>query len=428
MFTSQDIPQLPACEVVVCGGGPAGCAAAVASARNGARTLLVEKYGFLGGAPVTQLVSVVLSTNAVDFQGIWHEWARRLLAIGAMAPLLRAPSRFNPECRWFRTSVDAEGVKVVWDDMVEEAGAETLLLAHACGAWIEDGRMVGVVLHTRAGLRRVRAERVIDTTGDAAICHEAGVAWDRGVVGKLWPQRVALNCRFGGYPVPGSAGGARLGDGGTLAYRPERRDWVQLPRVDPLDPLAVAAAMRQARREIQRKAAEAPPGRYLVDTASELGVRTSRLVQGIARVSDDDALQLRKADDGIARSSWEIDIHPPDEDPAPAGSLKSPRSGSEAYIHFARRLTAGDWFDIPYGCLVAAGMDHLLVAGRCVSSGYLAQASLRIQQTCMSTGQAAGTAAAMSLQAGIKPRLLDPASVVERLRQDRDVEPVPLPD
>jgi hypothetical protein len=418
---SREIPVLSEYDVVVCGGGPAGCAAAIAAARHGAKTLLVEKYGFLGGATVAQLVSVVLSTNGVDFQGIWHKWAARLLRRRAMAPLIRSASPFYPDCAWYRTSVDSEGVKAVWDDLLEEAGAESLLLVHFCGTCVDDGRITGVLVHTRAGLRQVKARRVIDATGDAAVCHEAGVPWDRGVVGKPWPQQVSLVWRLGGFPVPGSDGRGPLAGSGTIAYRPESLLRIDRLQVDPLNPRAISAAMRDARRDIQRQAESQPAGRYLVDTAAELGIRTSRLVQGIARVTDEDAWTLRKSADGIARSSWELDIHPPDDErPLPERWF---HSKSAAYAAFTRRLAAGDWFDIPYGCLVAAGVDNLLVAGRCLSAGYLAQGSLRIQQTCMATGQAAGTAAALSLQADTTPRELNPQAVVAQLEKDRDVAP-----
>ncbi len=417
---SRDIPVMAEYDVVVCGGGPAGCAAAITSARNGAKTLLVEKNGYLGGATVSQLVCVVLSTNGVDFQGIWHEWARRLRTINAMAPIIRN-SKFFPDCLWFRSSVDTEGVKRVWDDMTEEAGADTLLLAHICGACVEDSRITGLVLHTRAGLRVIRANRVIDATGNADVCHDAGVPWDRGVTGKLWPQQVSLMFRAGGFPVPGKSNGLKPGFGGTGAYRPEQLNRINKMRVDPLDPFTVSKTLRQARREIAKKMAKLPSERYLVDTASELGVRTSRVVRGMAKVTDDDVWNFRKSNESIARASWEIDIHPPDDEaPLPERWL---HSKSDSYAAFTRRLSKGEWFDIPYGCLVTKQVDNLLVAGRCVSSSYLAQASLRIQQTCMATGEAAGLIAALSLSAGKTPRELEPATAVRKLEEEQQVEP-----
>lgn len=415
----REVPVLAECDVVVCGGGPAGCAAAIAARRHGAKTLLIEKDGYLGGATVSQLVAVVLSTNGVDFQGIWHEWAARLLRCRAMAPLRRSPSPFYAGSDWWRSSLDPEGVKHVWDALLAEAGVEVLLLAHLCGVIVQDGGVAGVLAHTRAGRRAVRAQRVIDATGDAALCQEAGVPWDRGVQDKLWPQQVSLMRRYGGSPVPGTGDGPQPGSAGTLAYRPETLGRVDRLRVDPLDPLALSRALRDARREIWQRAEALPAGRYLQDSAPELGVRTSRLVHGLKRVTDDDAWECRKAADGIARSSWELDVHPPDEErPLPERWF---HSRSAAYGERARRLAAGDWFDVPYGCLVAERVDNLLVAGRCLSAGYLAQGSLRIQQTCMSTGQAAGVAAALSLQAGVTPRELAAAVVVAQLARDRDV-------
>ncbi len=422
--SSDEIPVLAEYDVVVCGGGPAGCAAAIAAARNGARTLLAEKYGFLGGAAVAQLVHVVLSTNGVDFQGIWHEWAGRLMKAGFMPPLIHTPAKGCPSGQLIRSSADPEGIKLVWDRLMYESGAESLFMAHVCDVCLEDNIVTGVVLHTRAGLRIVRAARVIDATGDAVVCHQAGVPWDRGVTGKPWAQKVALNRRFGGIPVPGTKGGKVPGAGGSVGYRPETRGWVQKLKVDPLDPFQVSETLRNARSDIHRQAEALSPGHYLLDTACELGVRTSRIVQGIDRVTDDDAWNLRKRKDAVARSSWEIDIHPPDDESAPERTLKG---GGEEYVEFSEKLAAGEWFDIPYGALVASEVDNLLVAGRCISAGYHAQGSLRIQQTCMATGQAAGTAAAISLEKDAIPRKLNPMAVVAQLEKDRDVEPVCQP-
>jgi hypothetical protein len=195
-------------------------------------------------------------------------------------------------------------------------------------------------------------------------------------------------------------------------------------QVNPLDPWDITRAEREGREQawqcaeaLQRHA----PGyeqAYLLDTNAHIGLRDSRRIRGMATVSGDDALLFRKYADGIARSSWDIDIWPAESYSAPAVDRES-----DAYQLRKAKMLAGDYFDIRYGCLVAAGVDNLLVAGRCLSAERTAQASLRIQQTCQSTGQAAGTAAALSLRAGTTPRELNPQTLVAQLLKDRDVEP-----
>ncbi|HBC88658.1 MAG TPA: hypothetical protein DCZ94_17065 [Lentisphaeria bacterium] len=413
---SRKIPVLGEYDVIVCGGGPAGCAAAISAARHGAKTLLVEKYGFLGGAAVTQMVGVVLSTNAVDFQGIWNVWANRLKQKNSIAPMVKSPSHFYPGCSWFRSSLNIETVKQVWDELLDEAGVEILFFAHIYDAVVENKAIKGIAVHTRTGRQFIMGRRIVDATGDAVVCHEAGVEWDRGVKGKLWPQAVSLNCRTGGTKY-WRKGNVPRTDAPNTGGRPERLFRKDLLRIDPLDPVAVSAAVRKLRRKLWHESEKFPADKYLVDTSMELGVRTSRIIRGLSRVTDDDAWFCRKASDSIAKSSWEIDIHPPDDGPIPERWF---HSRSKVYAERAARIMAGDYFDIPYGCIVASGVDNLVVAGRIVSSGYMAQGSLRIQQTCMSTGEAAGMAAALSINENKTPRKLDPKLVVKKLEQDRE--------
>jgi hypothetical protein len=417
----RDIPVLGEWDVVVVGGGPSGCAAAIAAARRGAKTLLVEKYAFLGGSPTTQFVCCILSTNGLDFQGIWHEWAARLVKYRQLAPLRRAPVRFYPQTHWFRGAPTPEGVRRVWQELVIESGAELLFLSAFCGVCVEDGKMTGVLMHTRAGLRALLAKRVIDASGDAVICHEAGVPWNRGALGKKWAQEVSMVYRTGGQTTPGAEGGPEPSTGCTLAFLPERLNRTDRLRVDALDPLEVSSAITDTRDEIWRYSDSLEDGKYLVDIAPELGVRTSRIVEGIDCVSEEQAWDFHKHPFGIARSTWELDIHPPDDDPIPERWF---HSKSELYARRAERVQDGEYFDIPYGCLVPKGVDNLLVAGRCLSASYLAHGSLRIQQTCMATGQAAGTAAAMSIEAELTPREMDPLRVASQVADDRSkVEP-----
>lgn len=417
------VPVLGEFEVIVCGGGPAGCAAAIAAARHGARTLLVERDGYLGGTTVSALVVPILSTNGVDFQGVWHELMRALQRCGGVSGLTRG----HPVgAHWIVGSVDPEQVKHAWDELLSVAGAAVLHHALVAGAIVEGGRCRGVVVETRAGRRALLAQRIVDCTGDGAVCAQAGVPWEQGIDGAKWAMGVGFMWRMAGVPAIASTspGQGVPGFGRTVGTRPEcLGGMLRLLRVDPLDPWDLTRAVREGRREALRlaQAARKRPGlerAYLVDTAAQPGIRQSRRVHGLATATAADAMEFRKHPDGIARSSWEIDIH----------SATDPRKKGVAYddpayqprIEGAKR---GDYFDIPYGCIVAKGVDDLLVAGRCLSAEHVAQSSLRIQQTCMATGQAAGAAAALSLKEGVAPRLLDPAKLLAQLEKDRDVEP-----
>jgi hypothetical protein len=195
-------------------------------------------------------------------------------------------------------------------------------------------------------------------------------------------------------------------------------------KVDPLDPFDFTRAEREG-REQARQAADfcckhvpGCEGGYLLDTSAQIGLRSSRRLRGLVTVTEQDAREFRKYPDSIARSSWDIDVWPADSYTAPAVDR-----ACEAYKTRRAQLKAGEYFDIRYGCIVAAGIDNLLMAGRCLSAEHVAESSLRIQQTCMATGEAAGVAAAKSIQANQTPRELAPAVVVEQLEKDRDVEP-----
>jgi hypothetical protein len=414
---AQDVPVLGEYEVIVCGGGPAGCAAALAAARHGAKTLLVEREGYLGGSCVMALVNVVLSTNGADFQGVWHEWARTLQQLNGIAKLHRSPSKYTVVGWWLRNSVDPEMVKFAWDKLLAESGVELLHHAHLAGAIVEEGRLHGVLVETVAGRHALYAQRTIDCTGDAVVCARAGAEWEQGYGGSPLGMGVDLNgLRSSGQE---SVLFECDGGGGTSGNRPERRTGFRMRGYDVLDPWQMSRATQEARRHIWGNG-QVMGKPYLILTASRLGVRSTRRVQGLATVTASDAFTFRKYPDGIARSSWEIDIHPPSDDPIPV-SLKN---ANDEYRQWQRRLAEGEYFDIRYGCLVVKNIDHLLVAGRCLSAEHEAQSSLRIQQTCMATGQAAGTAAAMSLKRNTTPRELDPLEVVAQLETDRAaVEP-----
>ncbi len=344
---ANDVPVLGAYDVVVCGGGPAGCAAAVASARHGANTLLIEKDGYLGGATVAQLVCVILSTNGADFQGIWHEYIHGLRQRNAVRPFMRCPKRGQ-----IRSVVDPEQVKFVWDELVSEAGAAILHHAYACTCLLEEGKANGVFVETRAGRRAVLAERVIDCSGDGIVAAQSGVPWEQGDGEHPWAMALTKMLRLGNAQRPAdwpdedalerieeeltSAIARGEFDAPVLVEKTRFlnyvRSWLwELPKprtetlslisrvleIDPLDPWELTRAEREG-REQARQGAEAfrrfVPGcedAYLLDTSNQIGVRSSRRLRGLATVSDEDAWSFRKQPgEGIARCSWDIDVWP----------------------------------------------------------------------------------------------------------------------
>ncbi len=449
---AREIPVLAVYDVVVCGAGAAGCAAAVAAARHGAKTLIVERDGFLGGATVSQLVGHVLSTNGVDFQGIWHEWIAQVKQRGGLSAndLIGGPPLF-------RLGVDPEVVKFAWDDLLSAAGVDILHHTWCSQCIVEDGVAKGVVAETKAGRRAILAQRVIDCTGDGAVCAAAGVPYDQGDGEHPWSQALTKVFRLGNVRWP--EGGYRpeqlaaaekalaeaVGRGefdcpvvtngralkysannavhGSVApYRTEMNVFSsRVLRVDTLDPWDFTRAEREGRAQAWQCAEfikRYVPGfeaAYLLDTNQHIGVRDTRRIRGRAVVTADDAWHFRKHPEGIARSSWEIDLWPADSYGAPAVPRDDP-----TYKQRTERMKQGDYFDIPYGCLVAEGIENLLMAGRCISAERAAEGSLRIQQTCQSTGQAAGTAAALSLKAGVDVAALDVPTLIAQLTADRN--------
>jgi len=450
---ARHVPVLGEWDVAVCGGGAAGCAAALAAARLGAKTIILERYGYLGGATVSQLVSHILSTNGVDFQGVWHDWIRALRKRGGVTDLFFQHRRI-------RGGVDPEVVKYAWDDLLSDAGVEFLHHAWCSQAIIERNMAVGVVVETTGGRGAVYAKRVIDATGDGSVCAAAGVPWEQGDGKNPWSQSLTKVFRMGNVQWPEHGYGKEemdrfrerlrgalerkeynspvIANGRVVSYAannnvhksvmPYRTEMNMFPsrvlRVNPLNPFDLTRAEREGRRQawdcadFLKRYIDGFKNSYLLDTNAHIGLRDSRRVKGVNTVTNEDVWNFTKYADGIAMNSWDIDVWPADSYDAPAVP-----NHEDAYQERIERMNSGDYFDIRYGCVVAAGVDNLLMAGRCLSAGHKAQASLRIQQTCMSTGQAAGTAAALSLKADVTPRELDPMTVVAQLKQDRDVEP-----
>jgi len=407
-------------DVLVCGGGPAGVAAAVQAARQGAKVLLVERYGRLGGMAVQGLVGPLMGHSNSRFV---DEVLRRIGGRRA------DPNRLDLE----------------YASLVEEAGAELLLHAWAAEAVTDGNRMTGARLTTKQGPMLIEAAITVDATGDGDVAFSAGAPFEQGRPSDGLVQPVSIMYRIAGVDetkalVCGSEQEARkvhVPDGtweemvtrgqktGELAetigvirlYRtqcPGERI-VNATQVNGVDGTIVDDLTR-AELEGRRQAYQVldfvrkhAPGYERAEIAimpAVIGVRETRRFVGRACLTREDLIAGRKWPDAVVRgASFPIDIH----NPAGSGQAEGHPEGVQG------SAAAVKPYDIPYGCLVPRDTDGLLLAGRCISGTHAAHASYRVQCIAMAIGAAAGAAAAVAAGRRVSPAAIDVARVQEQL-------------
>ena len=408
-------------DVVVVGAGSAGTTAAIAAARTGARTLLVDRFGFLGGTSTAVLDTFYAFYTPGEHpekvvSGIPDEVVSRLTESGM------AFERPNTYGAGTGITYDPETLKRVWDELTEEAEVRTLLHAFVFAVDLEDARVVGVEVATKSGVRRLEATVVIDASGDADVCALAGAPFEppgEGVQSlstvfrmanvdvaraeavpkqELW--RLMREARdTGRYALTRIEGSVHRTphDGVMMALMTRVRN------VDATDADQLAAAEREGRRQAHeyfRFLRENVPGyerAALVSTSPAIGVRESRRILGEHVLTADEILAATRFSDQIARCGAPIEEHHAGDD--------------TRWVY----LDDGATYGIPFRTLQPRGLDNVLVAGRCFSATHDAHASARSMGTCMAMGQAAGTAAALTAE----PKRLDPGALRARLRDDR---------
>jgi FAD dependent oxidoreductase len=410
-------------QVLVCGGGMAGVAAAVAAARTGADTLLIERWGYLGGsataAAVGQFVGWETEAGRQVVQGIAEEIVSRLVQRGGAG----GHDHFvmSTGHRMDHVEYDPEILKVVLDDLVLEAGCKPLFHASILSVERQGTTITAVTVLTKGGTIEIRPRVVIDSSGDLDVLARAGASFLPLASGEEL-QPGSMMFRFGpvdfdvfdAIPVAERAAIAKRGfDAGALARAalhcsriPGTNDgWFNISRVavDATDPFALSGGEIEGRRQAVSAAHylfEAVPGcsaGRLVTIAAQLGIRESRRISGRYVLTADDILAGKTFADQIAIGAYPLDIHP-----AKGGGLR-----------FAS-LGADHSYGIPYRCLVPNGCDNALVAGRGISATHEAHASVRVMPIGMAIGQAAGTAAAIMAMTNVGGIEVD----AKRLRDD----------
>lgn len=417
--------------MIVCGGGPAGVAAAVAAARGGARTLLLEQLANVGG----------VSSNAhfctcIDTPGgpIFDELEARMRALG------HAHRTFRPERdlhKGGRVHFHGEMLKAVAMEMLLEAGAEARFGMFVFPARVEGGRVTGVVATGKGGARLFRSGVVVDCTADGDVAASAGAPFLRGdpLDGRL--QHVNYRVVLGGHrwdefergkpsaeelrELARSAVAAGRIHPPTGIFKPTAEcfpfdarsgkfmfDYWEISGVDCSDAAQVSRVVAECQRaavEMVRFARAHLPGFgscHVARFPAALGTRESRRIAGRYVLTREDVLAGRKFADGVARACFFIDFHD-----SPPGTT----TPYDLAFKKENRPPPGEFYEIPYRAMLPLETEGLLVAGRCISCDRDAHASLRGQPTCFFMGEAAGRAAAVAARSGKLPSGVDPAPI-----------------
>ncbi|GAB7056369.1 MULTISPECIES: FAD-dependent oxidoreductase [Paenibacillus] len=435
-------------DIVVVGGGPAGINAAIAAGRSGVRTMIIERYGFLGGMSTIALVYPWMTYHTMDgkqvIAGIAQEIVDRLMALNA------SPGHVRDTCGFVSTITpyDPEIYKVLVLDMLREAGVKVLLHSFVDDVTVKNDRIESVRLTTKSGKIDVKAKMFIDTSGDADVAYLAGAPILKGRDEDQLTQPMTMKFRMRGVdlakvkqymiehpeefykktpideldqlPLTAVQGFYKHWKEAAL---PINRDQVlfftgpgedevlvNTTRVQGLDGTRVedlTEAEELGRKQVLMVAdfmVKHLPGfekASISQVGAQIGIRETRRLDGVYSLQISDVTEGRRFEDCIARSGYPIDIH----DPKNKGVTAAWIAGDGAY-------------DIPYRCLLAKGVSNLLAGGRCISTSHEALATTRLSPSCMATGQAAGTAAGMAVKRGVSPHELNVKDLQQQLRQD----------
>ena len=396
-------------EVIVCGGGPAGCAAAISAAREGAKTLLIETSGMLGGMSTLGLV------NALP-----HSIREDRVIYGGIAE--KIASQLRPHMEDWKSNdhgwlpIDFEQLKLIYDEMVTSAGADVLFYSHVAGVEMKDDRNIDVVLvANKAGITAYRAKVFIDCTGDADLYAWAGKEYIDGngegkyMAGTMCFAVTGVNeegvteayrrydpegrarrkfmvkkvLEDGKYGIPGDHFVPRKFGEGAFSFNSGH-----VYDVCSTDPVSLSKGTLRGRKmanEWYKALREYAPEGYensrLVQTAPSLGIRESRRIIGDYVFTLEDYLARASFPDEVYRGRYHVDVH---EDTA---GVESPTDV------MYEQLGHEESYGVPYGVMCPRDLDNVLVAGRTMSSDRMANGCLRVMSSCMCAGEACGMAA-----------------------------------
>ncbi|MEI6520140.1 MAG: FAD-dependent oxidoreductase [bacterium] len=407
------IPVTQNAEVIVIGGGPGGLGAAVMAARTGADVLLIERFGFLGGMAAAGEIHPFMG-NHVDGEPldkpVYTEWQDKMMS-------------YRAEGSQHKMWVSKDLAMLAAEDLCLEAGVR-LLYHHNLVDTIMDGdKITAVILHSKSGLTAATAKVFVDCTGDADLAARAGCSFEMGgpsgycqpmtlcfklthVDPDRMPPHQEINRLYDEAKAEGIIDCPREN---VLLFRWFDKDTIhfnttRVIRHDGTSGESLSDAEIIARRQVReylkflRSRVAGFENAEIFSIAHHIGIRETRRIIGQAYITRDAFINREKFPDAIARVRYPIDIHNPDG------------KGTEL-VH----MPENEWYEIPYGCIVAKDCSNLLVGGRPISGDHALHSSFRVMPPAVSIGQAAGIGAAMSVQENCQPSQLDGVKVREKL-------------
>jgi hypothetical protein len=466
---TKNIQVIGETEVAVVGGGPGGLTAAVAAARQGVKTVLIERYGVLGGLATTGLMgpfygyapvgSALYHTDRYKLEkkgsilgGIPVELVERLQKMGGAFP----PD--NDNFSWESIRFDPEIFKFVCDDIIAESGVSLLLHAWVVGAVVKDNKIEAVIIESKSGRQAIKAKIFVDGTGDGDVAFYSGCSYNKGRPGDGRTLSMGSRFRIGGLRKRSpdelkrceeiTRKGIASGELQCMNESDFADNGSSLREMDSCPDITRCAGdgtsvedLTRCELEIRRQTlnilrfmrANVPgfENAYLIDSPAQVGVRETRQILGKYFLTTDDVTGVRKfPETTVVRGCWFLDMHccmgyhhpGPFEEAICSVNCKVDAPcilKTEKYRHLALKssyLPPGEYYDIPYGCLVAKDVRNLLVSGRCISASHEAMSSVRVIGTCFAIGEAAGTAAALSCRKNLEPMRLEPIEVQNKLR------------
>ncbi len=409
-------------DVVVIGGGPAGVSAAIEASRNGAKVLLIEGSGMLGGMATTSLVGPFMTCYNGNADrplvgGVFREIIDELKKVDAVIPPeeLDAPSIYTTYIEKYHkhvTAFDSFGLQIALDNLTEKYGVEVLLYTRFVDCVTENGKIKSVILAALEGIKCVSADIFIDCSGNADVAAAAGVPTWKGEETTNVPQPGTLM-----FEVNGVCDDDVIAFGKNVAwpvkfYRTPKSGTYKINHyrvfdTDAANSQSMTKAHVEARKQVLRAHSELKakiPGfenSSITQVASVFGVRESRHIEGEYKLTVDDVASGKKFDDRIAAYAFGMDVHP--------------RSSTENSGNF--KIATADAYYIPYRILVPKNCDNLLVAGKTVSCESQAAGGLRVMPCAMAMGQAAGAAASIAAREKLAPKNV-PYAEVQRILLD----------